>query len=225
MISETTRKKLSEGKQGERNPMHGTVSPTRKFRASREELYTAFITEGNSLQSLAEKYGVTITTIYNWLRLYDIRLSDEERLARQRYARNKSFRGAKDGNGYLYTNVTPRGAPALPRNEMYVAEHRLVVGKFIGRTLTKAECVHHINMVKKDNRIENLALFPTYAAHGQFHKFLERLCLYLLGVIPDEPAPLIYKTPILYAGQWVTRIDMAFLGSGAVVKTFGTIAA
>lgn len=50
----------------------------------------------------------------------------------------------------------------------YVMKHILVIEKAIGRYLTDGECVHHINHIRDDNRIENLRLM-TKVEHMSMH--------------------------------------------------------
>ena len=72
----------------------------------------------------------------------------------QQLARNYAWRGGvtyKDG----YKCVKH---PEHPRCDTkgYVAEHRLVMERVLGRFLEPWEEVHHINAVKDDNRPDNL---------------------------------------------------------------------
>lgn len=52
--------------------------------------------------------------------------------------------------------------------EGYVLKHRLVMERAIGMFIPDGYVVHHINHVKDDNRIENLALV-TFSGHAALH--------------------------------------------------------
>lgn len=67
----------------------------------------------------------------------------------------------QNGNGYRRV--------WCPDREVYVYEHRLVMERHLGRRLTTAEIVHHVNHDKMDNRLDNLVLLPNRAAHVQEH--------------------------------------------------------
>ena len=50
-----------------------------------------------------------------------------------------------------------------------VREHRLIVEKQLGRYLTKKETVHHIDNNPLNNKVNNLMIFSSNAAHKRFH--------------------------------------------------------
>ena len=75
------------------------------------------------------------------------------------------WKGKIKRSGYWYIKL-----PSHPFSgkQGYVAEHRLVMEKKIGRYLTKEEVIHHINGFITDNRIKNLELFNTRGQHTKY---------------------------------------------------------
>ena len=65
---------------------------------------------------------------------------------------------------------TDRGAGKTYRKHFGRHEHRIVAEQILGRPLRKGEVVHHINRDKRDNRPENLMIFPSQAEHARWHK-------------------------------------------------------
>ena len=63
-------------------------------------------------------------------------------------------------SGYVYV-LAPRDHPIKGKEHgkrRYIAEHRLIMERHLGRVLLDSEKVHHRNANKTDNRIENLEI-------------------------------------------------------------------
>ncbi len=64
-----------------------------------------------------------------------------------------------DSHGYLIVKIYPDSPYFnMHMNKYRVLKHRLVMAQHLGRCLKTNEMVHHLNGIKDDNRIENLAL-------------------------------------------------------------------
>jgi hypothetical protein len=93
-------------------------------------------------------------------------------------SRPDGFKKLKRANEDSHVMVKSPSHPNA-NNQGYVAEHRLVMEKEIGRLLRRGEVVHHINLIKTDNKISNLVLFASdrdhFLAHGTLNKCVAKL--------------------------------------------------
>jgi len=56
----------------------------------------------------------------------------------------------------------------------WILEHRKICEDFLKRSLKRNECVHHIDLNKKNNKIENLMIFKNHKKHASWHNKLKR---------------------------------------------------
>lgn len=98
-----------------------------------------------------------------------------EAIARQKAAvsgpNNYHWSGGTKKHSGGYVLVYAPDHPHRDRNG-FVLEHRLVMEKAIGRILDESEIVHHKNLIKDDNRIENLQVMNR-EEHARLHANLK----------------------------------------------------
>jgi|SRR6185312_2756101 len=118
--------------------------------------------QGMFSAEIAEKLEITPKTVQKFYRRYNFphlqNFAPPLRDERVGWAG-----GMKEVNGYLYSR-TP-GHPRASKHGSYVAVHRLVMEKKLGRYLVGTEVVDHIDGDPKNNHPDNLRVFPNNAEH------------------------------------------------------------
>lgn len=146
-------------------------------------LKNQYINKEKNAVEIANESNTTSTTIYNWLDKFNIKRRNRSEVCKILYKdkhNHPKWNGGKiiDKNGYPM--ILNRKHPHARKNG-YVLEHILIMEKKLGRSLKDDEIVHHINMDKSDNRLENLDLLSSSKVHHSItHKSYHDLLPLLL---------------------------------------------
>jgi len=135
-----------------------------------KEICSIYFTEKLSIQKVAKRFNCSCTAIRNAISRNGLKPRTLSEAHNRRLGElSPAWKGGKicapDGYIYIHTSKHPNC-----NSDGYVAEHRLIMEKHLGRYLKREEVVHHINGNPSDNRIENLMLFVKNEDHMGWHK-------------------------------------------------------
>ena len=132
--------------------------------------YLIFEYKDNSIRQIAHKLNVTQVAIRKYFKKYNIPFKEKK----DTYLRGDKAPNWNGGrhmhNGYIEI-YAPKHPHKNKRNCIY--EHQKVMEDYLGRYLEKGEVVHHKDLCKTNNNIENLQLL-TMSEHSKLHAKLRK---------------------------------------------------
>jgi len=128
----------------------------RKFKLSKKELEYLYLIKRLPISEIAILGGVNKFEPFRWFKRYGI--PKRKRLSWNMGLKGVMPSGDKCSNWRGGKHLLKTGYVTLRINGKNIFEHRYVIENFLKRKLNKDEYVHHLNGIRNDNRIENLAV-------------------------------------------------------------------
>lgn len=166
-----------------------------------EILRQLYVEDKLTMSQIGARLGCSKQSVRRQLNVAGLLLTNEEKAERREERGNKSAHVSGS-----YNRIKAPGHPAA-NADGYVVEHRLVMESAIGRYLKPEEEVHHVNMKKLDNRIENLLMIGSSRDHHRLHKYMERCAAYLLRG-GDKPEPVQFEAEAFFERRWINQLDL-----------------
>jgi len=163
------------------------------------ELRRLYCDDKMTMRDISKRFGCGYSTIRNTL--LEIGIDPYSKGFRKKYFGP----GVSSDRGYAEHRTV--GHPKASKKGHYVPEHRLVVEKVIGRYLTADEHVHHINVRRECNEIENLAVLDS-SQHARVHKYMCHVAAYLCYLTDIRPEALDFGAPVFWGGKYITTLDL-----------------
>lgn len=133
-------------------------------------LQDAYLIKELSIKAIAAICGVSESLPHRYLVKFKI---PRRKFCGRKGILSGKWQGGKVVSSQGYILIHSPGHPRAfkpPNHAPYVPEQILIAEKVLNRYLDKKEFIHHINENKKDNRPENLYLFPNSAEHSRYHQ-------------------------------------------------------
>ena len=136
----------------------------KKLYRDRAWLKKRYQTEKCSAIEIRKEINCSPEVLNRWLNKFNIKIRTISEAQKAWHQKNPKKRtGSKapywKGGRYKKDGYVLVFMPEHPNSiDGYIAEHRLIMTKYLGRPLEKGEIVHHISGVRNDNKIENLEL-------------------------------------------------------------------
>ena len=131
--------------------------PRAKTKIPKATLIQTYIKEDLVMRQLLKRLRIGHDTLEYYLDLYKI----PRRRARLG-KRNPTYKGITQSGGYELIRIDGKR----------IQRHRYEIEKALGRKLRPQEQVHHINLVKTDNNLENFYICKSNSAHWKVHATL-----------------------------------------------------